>query len=79
MLDFFPLIRIRGVIRIVRRELWNFFIFNLLRKNKVKDHVDEGSECKTGLHNQFNGVIEAEKGAVGACVCEDVGEPAEGY
>lgn len=72
-----PLLLVGLLVGIIGSELGDLLILNLLWQNEVENQVDKGDNGKASLHDEYDGVVEAEKGAVGAGVSEDVGEPAE--
>lgn len=74
-LDMSPLFLVRRLIDSVGRELGNLVVLELLGEDEVEDDGQEGRDGEPILHDQHNGVEEAEEGVVGARVGEDVAEP----
>lgn len=74
-MDLIPLFPVSWVIHLVGSEFGDLCVFDLLRQNEIEDEVSEGDECEAGLHDENDGIVESEEGAVGSRVGENVAEP----
>ena len=70
-----PLLFISRLVNLIRRQLRDLLVLNLLWQDQIQHQVDKRHERKARLHDQDDGIVEAQQRAVRPVVRKDVGEP----
>lgn len=71
-----PLLLVLLFVRVVGSQLRRLLVLDLLWEDQVQEEGQKGGDGEAGLHDELDGVEEAEERVVAALVGEDVGEPA---
>lgn len=73
--DFVPLFLVLLLVNFVSSKLRSLLVFDFLGKDEIEDDSNEGDDGETRLHDELDGIVEAEEGAVVTTIGENVAKP----